>query len=152
LILAVMLLDRLPVREGLAMLREPAAIGVLCLVVFSGVLGRLAWLRNPLVGRRPGSPRALRTRFRAMAGLLSAGMPNPAAVGALMGPAARNAAFGASAACLVPIGCQTRLMVLAPGNDRVMDFVPLGLPVLLACGAASRAVLWLLAGPLRFWG
>ena len=55
-VLAVMLLGRLPARDVLAMLAEPASIGVLCLVVFSSVLGRLSWLRTLLFSRRPSSP------------------------------------------------------------------------------------------------
>ena len=110
-VLAVMLLGRLPPREALAMLAEPASIGVLCLVVFSSVLGRLSWLRNLLFSRRPASPGAIRRRFLAVAGLVSAVMPNTAVVGALMGPAARNARVPARQ-LLLPL-CY---MALAPGG------------------------------------
>jgi hypothetical protein len=43
-------------------------------------------------------------------------------------------------------------MVMSPGNYRLADFARLGLLVLLAYGSAALAVLWLLAGPMRFWG
>lgn len=89
-ILAVLLLERLPAREVFALIGEPASIAVLCLVVFSSVLGRLTWLRNLLFSRKPRSEAAIRRRFLAVAGLVSAFMPNTAVVGALMGPAARN--------------------------------------------------------------
>jgi di/tricarboxylate transporter len=90
-ILAVMLLGRASPREVLALLGEPASVAVLCLAVFSSVLGRLAWLRNLLFSRRNVEPGAIRRRFLGVAGLVSAVMPNTAVVGALMGPAARNA-------------------------------------------------------------
>nr|MCU0944631.1 SLC13 family permease [Rubritepida sp.] len=89
-ILAVLLLGRLPPRQVFALLAEPASIAVLCLVVFSSVLGRLTWLRNMLFSRRPQPEGAIRRRFLAVAGLVSSVMPNTAVVGALMGPAARN--------------------------------------------------------------
>lgn len=89
-ILAVLLLERLPTRTVLQALGEPALIAVLCLVVFSSVLGRLTWLRSLLFSREPGSAGAIRRRFLGVAVLVSAVMPNTAVVGALMGPAARN--------------------------------------------------------------
>lgn len=89
-ILAVLLLDRLPARQVLPLLGDPALIAVLCLVVFSSVLGRLTWLRNLLFNRKPEPPAAIRRRFLGVAVLVSALMPNTAVVGALMGPATRN--------------------------------------------------------------
>lgn len=89
-ILAVLLLGRLPTRAVLELLGEPALIAVLCLVVFSSVLGRLTWLRNLLFSRKPEPAGAIRRRFLAVAVLVSAIMPNTAVVGALMGPATRN--------------------------------------------------------------
>ncbi|WP_206930575.1 SLC13 family permease [Roseococcus thiosulfatophilus] len=89
-ILAVLLLQRLPTRSVLQQLGEPALIAVLCLVVFSSVLGRLTWLRNLLFSRKPEPPGAIRRRFLGVAVLVSSVMPNTAVVGALMGPAARN--------------------------------------------------------------
>ncbi|WP_027286136.1 SLC13 family permease [Rubritepida flocculans] len=89
-ILAVLLLERLPAREVLEYLGEPSLIAVLCLVVFSSVLGRLTWLRKLLFSRKPEPPGAIRRRFLGVAVLASAVMPNTAVVGALMGPAARN--------------------------------------------------------------
>ncbi len=90
-VLATMLLGVMSPRETLALLAEPASVAVLCLVIFSSVLGRLSWLRNLLFSRRPSSERAIRARFLAVAGMISAVMPNTAVVGALMGPATRNA-------------------------------------------------------------
>jgi phosphoglycerol transferase MdoB-like AlkP superfamily enzyme len=90
-ILAVMLLGRASPREVLALIGEPASVAVLCLAVFSIVLGRLSWLRNMLFSRRNTEAGPIRRRFLAVAGLVSAVMPNTAVVGALMGPAARNA-------------------------------------------------------------
>jgi hypothetical protein len=81
-VLAVTLLGRLPSRDVLALLADPASIGVLCLVVFSGVLGRLNWLRNLLFNRRSSSPGAIRRRFLAVTGLAQrpgAGAPARAA-------------------------------------------------------------------------
>jgi len=89
-ILAVLLLERLPTRTVLQQLGEPALIAVLCLVVFSSVLGRLTWLRNLLFSRKPEPAAAIRRRFLGVAVLVSSVMPNTAVVGALMGPAARN--------------------------------------------------------------
>lgn len=89
-ILAVLLLGRLPVRQVMAYLGDPSLVAVVCLVIFSGVLGRLTWLRNLLFSRKAAEQSAIRRRFLAMAGLVSAVMPNTAVVGALMGPAARN--------------------------------------------------------------
>jgi Na+/H+ antiporter NhaD/arsenite permease-like protein len=89
-ILAVLLLGRLPTRDVLPLLGDPTLIAVLCLVVFSSVLGRLTWLRNILFSRRPQAPSAIRRRFLGVAVLISAVMPNTAVVGALMGPATRN--------------------------------------------------------------
>jgi di/tricarboxylate transporter len=89
-ILAVLLLGRLPTRAVLELLGDPALIAVLCLVVFSSVLGRLTWLRNLLFSRRPEPPSAIRRRFLGVAVLVSSIMPNTAVVGALMGPATRN--------------------------------------------------------------
>lgn len=89
-ILAVLLLERVPMRTVLQSLGEPALIAVLCLVVFSSVLGRLTWLRSLLFSRRPEAAGAVRRRFLGVAVLVSAVMPNTAVVGALMGPAARN--------------------------------------------------------------
>jgi di/tricarboxylate transporter len=89
-ILAVLLLGRLPARSVLPLLGDPALIAVLCLVVFSSVLGRLTWLRNLLFSRKPEPPSAIRRRFLGVAVLVSAVMPNTAVVGALMGPATRN--------------------------------------------------------------
>lgn len=90
-ILAVMLLGRATPREVLALIGEPASVAVLCLAMFSSVLGRLSWLRNMLFSRRNTAPGPIRRRFLGVAGALSAVMPNTAVVGALMGPAARNA-------------------------------------------------------------
>ncbi|MBS7788975.1 SLC13 family permease [Roseococcus sp. SDR] len=89
-ILAVLLLERVPSRTVLESLGEPTLVAVLCLVVFSSVLGRLTWLRRLLFSRKPASEGAIRRRFLGMATLVSAVMPNTAVVGALMGPAARN--------------------------------------------------------------
>jgi di/tricarboxylate transporter len=89
-IIAVLLLERLPARQVFPLLAEPASIAVLCLVVFSTVLGRLNWLRSLLFSRSPQPESAIRRRFLAVAGAVSAVMPNTAVVGALMGPAARN--------------------------------------------------------------
>lgn len=89
-ILAVLLLQRLPTRSVLEQLGEPALVAVLCLVMFSSVLGRLTWLRNLLFSRKPEPPGAIRRRFLGVAVLVSSVMPNTAVVGALMGPAARN--------------------------------------------------------------
>lgn len=89
-ILAVLLLERVPTRTVLQSLGEPALVAVLCLVVFSSVLGRLTWLRSLLFSRKPEAESAIRRRFLGVAVLVSAVMPNTAVVGALMGPAARN--------------------------------------------------------------
>jgi di/tricarboxylate transporter len=160
-ILAVMLLNRIPSPEALAMLAEPASIGVLCLVVFSSVLGRLSWLRNALFSRRPSSAGAIRARFLGMATIISAAMPNTAVVGALMGPAARNArvparqlllplSYAALAGGMVTqFGTSANLMVVGQAARQgvslgFLDFVLPG----LATAAAVYVVLLFVAPPL----
>lgn len=158
-VLAVMLLGRLPPREVLAMLAEPASVGVLCLVVFSSVLGRLSWLRTLLFSRRPSPPGAIRRRFLAVSGLVSAVMPNTAVVGALMGPAARNARVPArqlllplsyialAGGMITQFGTSANLMVVgqAARQGVSLGFTDFVLPG-LACAVAVYALL-LVAGP-----
>jgi di/tricarboxylate transporter len=160
-ILAIMLLNRIPSPEALAMLAEPASIGVLCLVVFSSVLGRLSWLRNALFSRRPSSAGAIRARFLGMATIISAAMPNTAVVGALMGPAARNArvparqlllplSYAALAGGMVTqFGTSANLMVVGQAARQgvslgFLDFVLPG----LATAVAVYVVLLVVAPPL----
>lgn len=148
-ILAVMLLGRAAPREVLALLGEPASVAVLCLAVFSSVLGRVTWLRNMLFSRRDTAPGPIRRRFLAVAGLVSAVMPNTAVVGALMGPAARNARL-APRELLLPLsymalaggmvtqfGTSANLMVVGQAARSglslgVLDFVLPGLAAALA--------------------
>jgi di/tricarboxylate transporter len=43
--------------------------------------------------------------------------------------------YGARAGFLIPFGFETHLMVYSPGRYRMLDFVRVGLPVSIACGA-----------------
>lgn len=43
-------------------------------------------------------------------------------------------------------------MVMSPGNYRLSDFFKLGSLVLLAYAVACISALWLLSGPLGWWG
>jgi di/tricarboxylate transporter len=164
-ILAVMLLGRATPREVLALIGEPASVAVLCLAMFSSVLGRLSWLRNMLFSRRNTQPGPIRRRFLGVAGLLSAVMPNTAVVGALMGPAARNARL-APRELLLPLsymalaggmvtqfGTSANLMVVGSAARSgvslgFLDFVIPGAAAALAVyGALLLAAPWLLRAP-----
>ncbi len=86
----LLLLGTMTSRELLQLLVDPASVAVICLVIFSTLLGRLHWLRKLLVSRRDSTVFAAARRFLGTAGLVSAALPNTAVVGAFMGPAARH--------------------------------------------------------------
>jgi len=56
--------------------------------------------------------------------------------------------MAASASFATPLGYQTNLMVMGPGNYRFSDFVRVGLPMNIIVGAATLAVL-MIGWPLR---
>lgn len=52
--------------------------------------------------------------------------------------------ISASISLATPLGYQTNMMVYGPGGYRFVDFVKMGVPVQLACGAAAVTALALL--------
>ncbi|GAB7022582.1 SLC13 family permease [Salidesulfovibrio brasiliensis] len=70
--------------------------------------------------------------------LVPVGMATAAALGVDPRPFIIGIAFGASACFATPIGYQTNLIVYGPGGYTFLDFLRLGLPmVIISCGAAS---------------
>ena len=70
--------------------------------------------------------------------LVPVGMATAATLGVDPRPFIIGIAFGASACFATPIGYQTNLIVYGPGGYTFLDFVRLGLPmVIISCGAAS---------------
>ena len=89
-VLAVMATGRLEVERTLRLLGEPALVAVVCLILFSNVVGRLKWLRSLVFNRRDSGLRMTLLRFLTVTLATSSVMPNTAVVGGFMGPAARH--------------------------------------------------------------
>lgn len=70
--------------------------------------------------------------------LVPVGMATAATLGVDPRPFIIGIAFGASACFATPIGYQTNLIVYGPGGYTFMDFLRLGLPmVIISCGGAA---------------
>lgn len=148
-ILAVLVTGRISVTQGLQLLGDPATVAVICLVLFSNVLGRLAWLRTLLFDRHQHGVRRTLLRFLSVTGLVSAVLPNTAVVGAFMGPAARRADISAHQ-LLMPLsymalaggmvthfGTTANLMVVGQAEKYGIElssfqFMPIGAAVMVA--------------------
>jgi di/tricarboxylate transporter len=148
-ILAVLVTGRISVTQGLQLLSDPATVAVICLVLFSNVLGRLPWLRMLLFDRHQHGLRRTLLRFLSVTGIVSAMLPNTAVVGAFMGPAARRADISAHQ-LLMPLsymalaggmvthfGTTANLMVVGQAEKYGIDltsfqFMPIGLAVMAA--------------------
>jgi di/tricarboxylate transporter len=66
------------------------------------------------------------------------GIATAASLGVDARPFIIGIAFGASACFATPIGYQTNLIVYGPGGYTFLDFLRLGLPmVIISCGGAA---------------
>ena len=145
-IIAVALLGSLPFRDLLALLAEPALVAVVCLVLFSGVVARMAWLRRLLFVRGQTGLRRIMARFLGLSAAISSVVPNTAVVGAFMGPAARHPRVSAhlllmplsfmtlTAGMLTPFGTSANLIIVGQAQNLgiaigPLDFVITGLAV-----------------------
>lgn len=156
---ALLVTGSMTARELLALLVDPASVSVVCLVLFSTLLGRLRWLRGMLFSARRAGRRSAALRFLGVAGLVSTAMPNTAVVGAFMGPGSRHPTIKAHQ-LLLPLsyvalaggmvthfGTSATLMVVGQAVERGISvgFLDFAAPGLAAFGAVL-AVLVLL-GP-----
>ncbi|HBB55471.1 MAG TPA: SLC13 family permease [Hyphomonadaceae bacterium] len=148
-IAAVVALGRLPFSQVLGLAVQPATVAVLALVVFAGVLSRLAWLRRITASRHKTGQRAALFRFLSVAGAISAFAPNTAVVGAMMGPATRNphvdkallllplSYVALAGGVITPFGTSTNVMVTGEAAKAgltltVIDYAPIGIFALIA--------------------
>ncbi len=128
-----------------------ASFGIANALQSSGAATALA---NGLVSSAQASPSAALAIVFAATALLSALATNNAAA-VLMFPVALSTAqdlgvsvlpfaitlmVAASASFATPIGYQTNLVVMTPGNYRFMDFVRVGLPLILLVGLVTVLV------------
>ncbi|MBB3046764.1 di/tricarboxylate transporter [Litorivivens lipolytica] len=107
-----------------------------------------------IIGLSAGSPVALLAALFALTAAFSAVISNmaaavilfPVAIAASQGlgiapePLAVTLMIGASTCFMTPIGYQTNLMVYGPGNYQFQDFIKMGVPLTLAVGAVTVAV------------
>lgn len=131
-ILAVIVTGRIPFDEAFSRITSPAIISVASLIIASAALAKIPGLGRALFGRADSGPRKTLARFLGSAALASAITPNTAVVGALMGPAARNAGtsphnlllplsyMSLAGGMLTPFGTSASLMVV--GEARLHGF------------------------------
>jgi di/tricarboxylate transporter len=148
-IIAVVLLDRLSFSKVLPLLADPGTAGVLSLVIFSSVIGRLLWLRRMMFGGRARGKTLTLMRFLGVAGIVSSVTPNTAVVGTFIGPATRQSrtsphllllplSYVALAGGMVTqFGTSASVMTVSEASKAgvqvgVMEFAPVGFAALLA--------------------
>jgi di/tricarboxylate transporter len=161
-IAAVVALGRLPFRDVLPLLADPAVFIVLCFVLFARVLSQLYWLKGFVLGKAEGSNRRMLVRFLSAVGAVSAFMPNTAVVGTFMGPASRHPKLSAhqillplsymalAGGMITQFGTSANLVVVAQAEKAGIDIgflhflwpgLAVYLAVLVALSLASPSLL-----------
>jgi di/tricarboxylate transporter len=159
-IIAVVLLERLSFSRVLPLLADPGTAGVLSLVIFSSVIGRLIWLRRLMFGAGSQGKSLTLFRFLSIAGLVSSVTPNTAVVGTFMGPATRQSRtsphllllplsyIALAGGMVTQFGTSASVMTVSEASKSgvqvgVAEFAPVGFAALLAV-----LVILVIAAPL----
>ncbi len=156
-ILSVAVTERLPFPNVMELLADPSLVAVVCLVLFSSVIARMAWIRRLLFARGGYRLDGVLARFLGVTALVSSVTPNTAVVGAFMGPAANHprisphqllmplSYMALTAGMLTPFGTSANLIVVGQASRAGIELTPIDflLPGLAAVGAVFVTLLFI---------